>query len=73
MLLVLDNLDVVDDRRRDVHVSAMLDQLLAGCPRLSLLIASRRSFYRGRFGPAHVSYRLPDLRQAADQLFLQVD
>jgi len=70
VLLILDNLDV--DPRRDVLLSAMLDQLVSGCARLTLLITSRRSFYRGRFGTSHVTYKVPDLRQSADQLFLQV-
>lgn len=50
----------------------MLDQLVSRCSRLSLLVTSRRSFYRGRFSAGHVTYRVPDLRQSADQLFLQV-
>ena len=70
LLLILDNLDV--DQRRDIQLSAMLDQLVSRCPRLSVLVTSRRSFYRGRFGASHVTYRIPDLRQSADQLFLHV-
>ena len=70
VLLILDNLEV--DRRRDIHVSAMLDQLVAGCSRLKLLITSRRLFYRGRFSSGHVTYKVPDMRHSADQLFLQV-
>ena len=70
MLLILDNLDV--EPRRHVHMSAMLDQLVLGCSRLTLLVTSRTSFYRGRLGTSHVTYKVPDLRQSADQLFLQV-
>ena len=70
MLLILDNLDV--SRHRDAPLSAMLDQLVAGCARLTLLVTSRRSFYRGRYDNGHVVYRVPELRQSADQLFLQV-
>jgi len=70
VLLILDNLDV--SRHRDAPLSAMLDQLVAGCARLTLLVTSRRSFYRGRYDNGHVVYRVPELRQSADQLFLQV-
>jgi len=70
VLLILDNLDL--EKPRDVAVSAMLDQLVLGCSRLSVLVTCRRSFYRGRFNASHVTYRLPDLRHSADQLFLQV-
>jgi len=71
VLLILDNLDV--EPRRDVVLSAMLDKLVSGCSTLTLLVTSRRTFYRGRFGASHVTYKVPDLRQSADQLFLQVE
>jgi len=70
VLLILDNLDV--DQSRDILLSAMLDQLVSGCAQLNVLVTSRRAFYCGRHGDGHVVYRVPDLRQSADQLFLQV-
>ena len=71
VLLILDNLDV-EDERRDVQLSAILDQMVLGCSRLTLLITARRPFYRGRHGNGHVTIRVGDLRQSADQMFLQV-
>lgn len=70
LLLILDNVDLPEEDNE--ALSYVTDDLLHAVPKLRIVCTRIHPFYQGKVSSGRRTYRLGDIRETSDSLFLQV-